>query len=53
LDGGFVLCGDTALTGTNPVTVEILDNPEYVDSEGYIDISQSPIVIDLLYDSIT
>lgn len=53
LDGGFVLCGDTSLTGTNPIKVEILDNPEYVDSEGYIDISQSPIVIDLLYDSIT
>lgn len=53
LDGGFILYGDSALNGTNPITVEILGNPSYVDSDGYIDISDSPIVIDLIYDQIT
>jgi hypothetical protein len=53
LDGGFILYGDGALNGTNPITVEILGNPSYVDSDGYIDISDSPIVIDLIYDQIT
>jgi hypothetical protein len=53
LDGGFILYGDGALNSTNPITVEILGNPSYVDSDGYIDISDSPIVIDLIYDQIT
>lgn len=52
VDGGFILYGDTSLTGTTPVTIEILDNPSYIDSEGYIDISNNPIVIELIYDSI-
>jgi hypothetical protein len=53
LDGGFILYGNNSLTGTNPVTLEIIDNPSYVDSDGYIDISDNPIVIDLIYDQIT
>lgn len=52
VDGGFILYGDTSLSGTNPVTVEILDNPSYIDSEGYIDISNQPITIDLIYDQV-
>lgn len=53
LDGGFILYGNNALTGTNPVTIEIIDNPSYIDENGLIDISNNPIVIELLYDSIT
>ena len=34
LDGGFILYGNNALTGTNPVTIEIIDNPSYIDENG-------------------
>lgn len=46
VDGGFVLSNtDTSIT--NPITVEILDQP-YMDENGIIDISDSPIIITLI-----
>lgn len=53
IDAGFILYGDNSLTGTNPVTIEIIDNPSYIDEDGYIDISNNPITIDLIYDQIS
>lgn len=53
IDAGFILYGNNSLTGTNPVTIEIINNPSYIDVDGYIDISNNPITIDLIYDQIT
>lgn len=52
LDGGFILYGNNSLTGTNPITIEIIDNPSFIDENGYIDISDKPITIELVYDNI-
>ena len=52
LDGGFILYGNGSLTGTNPITIEIIDNPSFIDENGYIDISDKPITIELVYDNI-
>lgn len=52
VDGGFILLGDGANTGTHPVEIEILTKPDYIDEEGYIDISANPIIIELCYDNI-
>ena len=51
VDGGFILYGNGSLTGTNPVTFEIIDNPDYIDENGYIDISDNPITIELIYET--
>lgn len=42
---GFILYGDTE--NTNAVTIELINN-EYLDEDGYVDISDNPITISLL-----
>lgn len=42
---GFILYGDTE--NTNAVTIELINN-EYLDEDGYVDISDNPITIALL-----
>lgn len=42
---GFILYGD--IDNTNPVTIELINN-NYLDEDGYVDISNSPIVISLI-----
>lgn len=42
---GFILYGDTA--NTDPVTIELIDNA-YLDEDGYVDISDSPITVYLV-----
>lgn len=42
---GFILYGDTE--NTNAVTIELINN-QYLDEDGYVDISDNPITISLL-----
>lgn len=52
VEGGFIPYNADASI-TSPITIEILDNPEFIDSEGYIDISDNPIIIRLNAESIS
>jgi len=42
---GFILYGNTS--NTSPVTIELINN-EYLDKDGYVDVSDSPITISLV-----